>query len=225
MVLFLFDRHMTCVKKISITPLVLLFFSCNWKVPESNEGMLDKIIAVDSFASDPALHALQNDSVKKNEFTHSNTPRTDTIVLLPSSKIDVKNVPPVNLMAFAETLIGTPYVYGSVNPASGFDCSGFITYVFNHFDIRVPRSSIDFTNVGRETPIKEARRGDIILFTGTNPLERHVGHMGLVVSNTDTLKFIHATSGKAMGVTITPFSTYYNSRFVKVIRIFSQNGM
>jgi hypothetical protein len=49
--------------------------------------------------------------------------------------------------------------------------------------------------------------------------------MGLIVSNSDTLKFIHSTSGKAMGVTITPLSDYYKSRFVKTIRIFPENGM
>jgi cell wall-associated NlpC family hydrolase len=216
---------MTCVKKISITTLVVLFFSCNWKVPESREGMVDEIIAVDSFATDPALHVIKKDSVKKDESPHSNLEPANTIVLPPSTEIDVRNVSPVELVDFAETLIGTPYVYGSINPAVGFDCSGFITYVFNHFDIRVPRSSVDFTNVGKEIQKEEAKRGDIILFTGTNPLERHVGHMGLVVSNTDTLKFIHATSGKAMSVTITPFSSYYGSRFVKTIRIFPSNGM
>ena len=79
---------------------------------------------------------------------------------------------------------------------------------------------MDFTNVGNEIAIKEARRGDIILFTGTDPLERTVGHMGIIVSNSDTLKFIHSTSGKAMGVTITPFNAGYQKRVVKTIRVF-----
>ena len=122
---------------------------------------------------------------------------------------------------FAESLVGTPYVYASTNPGVGFDCSGFITYVFNHFKIAVPRSSVDFTNVGKTVEVKDAKRGDIILFTGTNPLERQVGHMGLVVSNNgDSLSFIHSSSGKAMGVTITPLNDYYKSRFVRITRIF-----
>ena len=126
-------------------------------------------------------------------------------------------------MDFAKTLIGVPYLYGSTDPAKGFDCSGFITYVFNHFDIQVPRSSIDFTNVGKEIPQTNAKRGDIILFTGTDSTEHFVGHMGIVVSNTDTLKFIHSTSGKMYGVTITPLNKYYQGRFVKTIRLFKQN--
>jgi hypothetical protein len=129
---------MTCVKKISITTLVVLFFSCNWKVPESREGMIDEIIAADSLAADPGLHVFKKDSIKKDESPHSNTGPINTIVLPPSTEIDVRDVSPVKLVDFAETLAGTPYVYGSINPAVGFDCSGFITYVFNHFDIRVP---------------------------------------------------------------------------------------
>lgn len=213
---------------IQLKHIIILFFAialtaCNWKVPESDEGIIDT-----SFSSTDTMSAkidlLLIDSLRLNSNQQpDNTQNTDTLLLPPSKGIDTRNVKPEDLMSFAETLIGTPYVWGSVNPQVGFDCSGFITYVFNHFNIGVPRSSIDFTNVGKQIEVEEAKRGDIILFTGTNPLERHVGHMGLIVSNADTLKFIHSTSGKAMGVTITPLSSYYQSRFVKTIRLFPQN--
>ena len=134
--------------------------------------------------------------------------------------IDINDQSPENIVSFAKTLIGVPYKYGSVDPAQGFDCSGFITYVFNHFNIAVPRSSIDFTNVGTPVDRQLARTGDLILFTGTDTLETHVGHMGIVTENTDSLRFIHSTSGKKYGVTITALSEYYLKRFVKVIRIF-----
>jgi len=138
--------------------------------------------------------------------------------------IDTKNISPDQLLNFAQTLIGTPYVYGSANPKVGFDCSGFITYVFNHFSIPVARSSIDFTDIGKSVSVAEAKKGDIILFTGTNPSERTVGHMGLVLSNQDsTLQFIHSTSGKQMGVTVTTLNDYYRNRFVSIKRIFPQN--
>ena len=139
--------------------------------------------------------------------------------------IDTKNVNPEDVVRFAETLVGTPYVYGSTNPKVGFDCSGFITHVFNKFDIKVPRSSIDFTEVKHTIPVEKSKRGDIILFTGTNPQERHVGHMGIVVSNSGgELKFIHSSSGKAHGVTISPLKGYYETRFVKTLRVFPQNN-
>jgi len=138
--------------------------------------------------------------------------------------IETKNVSPRSLVAFAQTLVGIPYKYGSIDPKEGFDCSGFITYVFNHFDIAVPRSSIDFTNVGDEISKADAKAGDIILFTGTDLSVRKVGHMGIVTfSSPDTLFFIHSTSGKLHSVTVTPLNDYYQSRFVKFIRIFNEN--
>lgn len=141
------------------------------------------------------------------------------------STIETRNIPPKSLVAFAQTLIGIPYKYGSTDPKIGFDCSGFITYVFNHFDIAVPRSSVDFTNVGEEVSKIDSRPGDLILFTGTDSMVRKVGHMGIVTfSNPDTLFFIHSTSGKLNSVTVTPLNNYYQSRFVKIIRIFKNNS-
>lgn len=131
-----------------------------------------------------------------------------------------KNVSPDQLLAYAKTLIGTPYKYASIDPAVGLDCSGFITHVFNHFSIQVPRSSIDFTNYGVTVNVAEAIPGDLILFRGTDSLSQVVGHMGIVIDvNEPVLKFIHSTSGKAYGVTITELNASYKKRFVKVIRI------
>ncbi|MEO6584384.1 MAG: NlpC/P60 family protein, partial [Ferruginibacter sp.] len=90
----------------------------------------------------------------------------------------------------------------------------------NHFNVKVPRSSVDFTNVGKEVPVAAAKPGDLILFTGTDSMVRIVGHMGIVTQNSDSLKFIHSTSGRKYGVTETPFNKYYQGRFVKIIDIY-----
>ena len=184
---------------------------------------------------DPASRKDQIDS----NTTDSNTSldlgnETDshiTIVALPDPTIyqqgeEIKTglTVPDSLVAFGKSLVGIPYLYASSDPAKGFDCSGFITYVFNHFDIAVPRSSVDFTNVGREIPNAIARPGDLILFTGTDSTVKIVGHMGIVESNEKgNLLFIHSTSGNAKGVVITPLKGYYETRFVKVIRVFPDN--
>ena len=154
--------------------------------------------------------------------------KKDSIVVEPipyDSKIETKDIRPSSIVSFAQTLVGIPYKYGSIDPAIGFDCSGFITYVFNHFDIAVPRSSRDFTNVGQPVTRNEAKPGDLILFTGTDSSDRRVGHMGIVTySSPDTLLFIHSTSGKLYSVTVTPLNKYYQGRFMKVIRIFDENN-
>ena len=127
----------------------------------------------------------------------------------------------LDFVEYAKTLSGTPYLYGSIDPARGLDCSGFINAVSNHFGIKVPRSSVEFTNVGTAVESKKAKPGDLVLFTGTDPGKRVVGHIGIITDNTDGhLQFIHSSSGKAKGVTISDLDGYYQTRFVKVIRIF-----
>jgi cell wall-associated NlpC family hydrolase len=125
----------------------------------------------------------------------------------------------VELITFAQTLKGTPYKYACSDPKKGFDCSGFVQYVFNHFKIPVPRSSIAFTNVGKTIDLKNAMPGDLILFTGTNKKVRKVGHVGIVIQASDTIRFIHSSSGKAWGVTETTLNPHYKARFIKVIRL------
>ena len=147
-------------------------------------------------------------------------PKQNSVLLVLNK--DINSITGRELVAYAKTLVGVPYLYASVDPAQGFDCSGFITYVFNHFQIAVPRSSVDFTNVGKPVDVHAAQEGDLILFTGTVDSIRIVGHMGIVTENVDTLKFIHSTSGKANGVTISTLNEYYNKRFVKVVRVFAQ---
>ena len=127
--------------------------------------------------------------------------------------------PAANLVSFAQTFKGTPYKYASANPAKGFDCSGFVMYVFNHFRISVPRSSYEYTKFGKEVDIKSARPGDVILFTGTNAQVRRVGHVGIITQGGNDLQFIHASSGKAYSVIETSFSPHYQKRFVKIVRI------
>ena len=152
-------------------------------------------------------------SIKEDLYADTTRPYT-------GDPIDTKNITRTELVTFAKQMIGVPYKYASTDPAQGFDCSGFISFVFNHFHISVPRSSVDFTDVGSVVDVQKAQQGDLILFTGTDSLVRIVGHMGIVTDNSDSLRFIHSTSGKANGVTITALNNYYTGRFVKVIKVF-----
>lgn len=140
---------------------------------------------------------------------------------VPAKKIETKNVDADELVTFAESLQGVPYQYGSADVKKGFDCSGFISYVFTHFKIAVPRSSVDFTNAGKEVSVKDCHRGDIILFTGSSVNSAVVGHMGIITENKNNrIFFIHSASGGGKGVMISGMSEYFVTRFVKLIRIF-----
>lgn len=132
-------------------------------------------------------------------------------------------VPADSLIAFGKQYLGKKYCYGSCTPNKGFDCSGFVYYVFGHFDIKVPRASMDYEKHGTVVKLDSARKGDVIVFTGTKPKNRKPGHVGIVVSSPgEELKFMHSSSGKrANGIIITNYSTspYYQSRFIKVVRV------
>ncbi|KAA9041779.1 NlpC/P60 family protein [Ginsengibacter hankyongi] len=141
---------------------------------------------------------------------------------VPPVIINTKNIAADSIVYFAKTLIGVRYKYGSAIKEQGFDCSGFITYVFNHFKIQVPRISKDFTNAGTPVSLDESKPGDLILFTGTDTNGWIVGHMGIITQNENgKIQFIHSASGKSIGVIISGMSKYFETRLVKVIRVFT----
>ncbi|HWD87019.1 MAG TPA: C40 family peptidase [Mucilaginibacter sp.] len=145
--------------------------------------------------------------------------------ILSYSDCNTDTISPYNLLYFAQSLIGIRYRDASSDPAHGFDCSGFVSYVFKSFNAVVPRSSSDYAYAGREINIEDARPGDVILFKGTKSHHPHsIGHIGIVYSNeSNELKFIHSTSGKEYGVTISSLDDTYKRRFVKVVRLLRQN--
>lgn len=138
---------------------------------------------------------------------------------VPEVTIHTGNVSPASLISFAMRQVGVPYLYGGTDRRKGFDCSGFINYVFDNFKIHVPRTSMMFTNAGVDIPIEFSKPGDIILFTGTDPKSGVVGHMGIITKNIGgDVEFIHASSSR--GVMVSGMNSYFVPRFVRVNRIF-----
>ena len=127
---------------------------------------------------------------------------------------------------YAKNFIGVKYRWGgATNPQAGLDCSGFVNYISKHFDISVPRTAAQFTDLGLEVNVDSAQTGDLILFKGGNARSKKIGHMGIVVENSnDGLEFIHSSSGHKMGVHISELAGYYKQRLVKIIRIFPLSG-
>jgi murein DD-endopeptidase / murein LD-carboxypeptidase len=128
-----------------------------------------------------------------------------------------------SIIEFAKQQLGVKYKYACANPKQGFDCSGFVNYVFSHYDIKVPRTSKDFAKYGFTIPIDSCKPGDVIVFKGTNPNSKIPGHVGIITKNQEgELLFIHSSSDKRhSGIKISDFNAYdnYRKRFIKIIRI------
>ena len=77
-----------------------------------------------------------------------------------------------NVVSFAESLVGVPYVYGGTTP-SGFDCSGFVQYVYSHFGVNLPRTTTQQENCGTQIPVSQAQPGDLY-FWGPKGATYHV---------------------------------------------------
>jgi cell wall-associated NlpC family hydrolase len=124
------------------------------------------------------------------------------------------------IITFAKKYLGTKYCYAGSDPEKGFDCSGFVNFVFDHFDIELPRSSSGFAKIGKTLKPEDFMVGDILVFYGYRDRES-IGHVGIICeANGMKSKFIHSSSGKEMAVIISELgSDQYTKRFYKAIDV------
>ncbi len=172
--------------------------------------LLALIVFAITFSS---CHSSKKLSKNENAILPNNT-STKAKVFTKPLKIDRNE-----FVNYSKTFIGTPYKYGSSTPANGLDCSGFIMVVFGHYNVKTPRNSKDFTNEGVDVDLKNAKAGDIILFTGSDNSTGIVGHIGIITIAGSVPQFISSTSGKKIGVVESKLTGYWKTHFVKVIRL------
>ena len=114
------------------------------------------------------------------------------------------------MVAFGKKYLGTPYKYAGKTPATGFDCSGFTSYIYQHFGMKISAASRFQANDGERIQIKDTEPGDLIIFgKGGN-----ISHVGMVVENSPKgVYVIHSTS---RGVVIDNIhqSSYWRSRMM-----------
>ncbi|MBX0289831.1 C40 family peptidase [Hymenobacter sp. HSC-4F20] len=128
-----------------------------------------------------------------------------------------------SVVAFALRQLGTNYCYAGNTPETGFDCSGFVNYVFARYRIPVPHSTALLISAGRAVERTQARPGDIVVFTGTAATSTTPGHAGIVISKPGELplRFVHSSSARReSGVKISQVEgTDYERRFMQVRRV------
>jgi cell wall-associated NlpC family hydrolase len=149
------------------------------------------------------------------------TPKPFPTPTPPATARDRTDLPPVtdaqSLIDAALKLRGIPYRNGGSDP-SGFDCSGFIQWIFAKSGVRLPREVAGQFRIGRDIDLRHAEPGDLIFFTTT---ARGASHVGLIIGGD---QFVHAPSARGVVRVESYRLSYWADRFVGVRRIVADDG-
>ena len=119
-----------------------------------------------------------------------------------------------SVVEYAKNYLGCKYVAGGSSPSTGFDCSGFTSYVYKNFGVSLSRSSKGQINDGVAVSRSDLQPGDIVVFNNSG--NTAIGHVGIYIGGDN---FIHAAN-PSQGVTITSLSSsYYGKRYVGARRV------
>lgn len=111
-----------------------------------------------------------------------------------------------SLLETARDQMGVRYRYGGTSRA-GFDCSGFVQYVFSKHGIKLPRTALQMSGVGQKVGRDQLQPGDQVFFITVG---RRVSHVGIYIGGG---RFIHASSGGGKVQINSLGENYYNKRY------------
>lgn len=119
------------------------------------------------------------------------------------------------VVEYAKQFLGTPYIYGGTSPR-GFDCSGFVKYVYANFGVTMNRTASAQMDNGTPVSMSELIPGDVVFFKKPGSSASRASHVGIYVGNG---QFIHASTSRT-GVIISDMSSaYYTTGFVGARRM------
>lgn len=124
------------------------------------------------------------------------------------------------LLRYARYFRGGKYLWGGTTP-EGFDCSGYVQYLFKKHGISLPRTAWEQSKVGTPVAKNALQKGDLLFFLTDKSRGIPVTHVGIYLGNG---RFIHAAS-KKRGIIISPIDHgYYADKFVAAKRILKQRS-
>ncbi|MEM9918018.1 MAG: C40 family peptidase [Bacteroidota bacterium] len=119
-----------------------------------------------------------------------------------------------NVVSYAKKFKGVKYKYAGQSPRAGFDCSGFTSYVLNHFELGIPRSSTAQAAAGRKISLSQTKPGDLIFFSKKGRGNK-ANHVALVVENQrDGVVVIHSTTSRGVIVQNISNSSYWKPKIM-----------
>jgi len=123
---------------------------------------------------------------------------------------------PGAVTSYARSLIGVPYKYGGSTPETGFDCSGFVSYVYRQsIGLSLPRSTQLLSQEGKPIMSSQLREGDLVFFD-TN--KRSFSHVGIYLGDD---RFIHAPSSGGSVRIVDMSSPYWKKHYNGARRVTS----
>jgi hypothetical protein len=131
-------------------------------------------------------------------------------------------IPVDTLLKYSMKYLGTPYRYGG-RTEKGFDCSGFVYYVYKKFGIELPQSSRTQVAVGAPVSLDSVKRGDLLFFRGRNLNSPQIGHVAIVVDvsqDSTDVQMIHSTR-QGLKLDWLRQQEYYQRRYVTSRRLSS----
>ncbi|MDM5271978.1 C40 family peptidase [Sulfurovum sp. zt1-1] len=121
----------------------------------------------------------------------------------------------IQILEDAKYYKGGRYVWGGTTP-EGFDCSGYVQYLYKKHHIELPRTAYEQSKMGREVSLDELRKGDLLFFLTDRTRNIPITHVGIYIGGGE---FIHAASRKK-GIIISPITHgSYARTFVKAMRV------
>ena len=118
------------------------------------------------------------------------------------------------LVEYAKKFLGVKYEWGEESPKTGFDCSGFVWYVYDKFGISITRQSSSQAQGGRKISKSELKPGDLVFFdtNDKNGKLNDISHVGIYIGDG---KFIHASTYEHKKIVIESLSSsYYSKRYM-----------
>ena len=146
-------------------------------------------------------------------FPGAATPPLATVPAPPTST-DVLTVPPgaTPVIATALSYRGVPYRNGGSDP-SGFDCSGFVQWVFAQQGRALPREVRDQYQLGKQVDRDDVKPGDLVFF---ETVSRGASHVGIALGND---QFVHAPSSRGVVRVESYTIDYWKQRYVGARRV------
>ncbi|WP_066635739.1 C40 family peptidase [Desulfolucanica intricata] len=174
-----------------------------WNISQNFNTTISEILSINNLTSTNIIPGQKLLIVKGNSNNKVSPPMNQ--VSRNTDRIDA-------IINYAKSFIGVPYKPAGISPG-GFDCSGYLKYVFANFNIDIPRTAAEQYHVGQAVSSREAKPGDFVAFKTGN----YISHIGIYLGNGE---FISATSSKGVAIAQV-YGPYWGDHLLGFSRVIS----